>query len=392
MRTFVHVRKALAILLALSVPIALLAIPASASDRETIADTAIAVSSLDGFDQNGEDFDILIQALIAADLVDALRDPHADLTAFAPTDQAFVRLARDLGFSAAGYDEAGAFAHVVKELKAIGGGDPIPVLRDVLLYHVSPGSTHYGSLRGQVTEVPTLLGISITAQGRFLTDAAPAIEDPRINNGLTDIEAANGVIHGINRVLLPIPLEVVRTPTLDTSLPNIVETAILVSGDDGFDGINDDFDILIQAVIAADLVGALADNEADLTLFAPTDQAFVRLARDLGFEQPGYDEAAAFAYLVDSLTLIGDGDPIPVLRDVLLYHVSPGSTLYGSLRGQVTNVPTLLGGVTFVAQDRVLADVSPEFEDPEIKVGMRDIQVENGVIHGINRVLLPFGS
>jgi len=173
-----YLRKAVAGLAMLSVPVAALAVPASAADNTgpTIADTAIAVSSLDGFDDNTGDFDMLLQALIAADLVGAVADADADLTVFAPTDQAFVRLARDLGYSERGYNEAGAFAYIVEQLTALGGGDPIPVLTDVLLYHVSPGSTFYSALQ------------------------------PRIKNPLTDIETSNGVIHGINRVLIPLGL------------------------------------------------------------------------------------------------------------------------------------------------------------------------------------------
>ena len=385
---FTGFRRALAIVVAFAVPAIALAIPASATSGPTIAETAIAVSSLDGFDNNTEDFDLLIQALITADLVDAVNDPNADLTVFAPTDQAFVRLARDLGFTAPGYDEAAAFAFIVEQLTVLGNGDPIPVLTDVLLYHVSPGSTFYGSLRGNVTEVPTLLGTSLTSEGRTLVDAAPAIENPRIKNTLTDITTSNGVIHGINRVLLPVALEEAPDATGDPSGPTIAETAIAVSSLDGFDNNTEDFDLLIQALITADLVDAVNDPNADLTVFAPTDQAFVRLARDLGFTAPGYDEAAAFAFIVEQLTVLGNGDPIPVLTDVLLYHVSPGSTFYGSLRGNVTEVPTLLG-TSLTSEGRTLVDAAPAIENPRIKNTLTDITTSNGVIHGINRVLLP---
>ena len=205
-----YLRKAVAGLAMLSVPVAALAVPASAADNTgpTIADTAIAVSSLDGFDGNNGDFDMLLQALIAADLVDAVADADADadLTVFAPTDQAFVRLARDLGYAERGYDEAGAFAYIVEQLTALGGGDPIPVLTDVLLYHVSPGSTFYSALQNNTVEVPTLLGVSFTAEGRHLIDEATSLRNPRIKNPLTDIETSNGVIHGINRVLIPLGL------------------------------------------------------------------------------------------------------------------------------------------------------------------------------------------
>ena len=100
-----HIRKAVALLAVMAMPVAAFAVPAGASSEgATIAETAIAVSSLDGFDGESGDFDLLIQALIAADLVDAVNDVDADLTVFAPTDQAFVNLARDLGFSEPGYD------------------------------------------------------------------------------------------------------------------------------------------------------------------------------------------------------------------------------------------------------------------------------------------------
>ena len=381
-------KKALAGLALAGLTATAMASTASAEDGDTIAEIAIAVSSLDGFDGNGDDFDMLIQALIAADLVDAVNDPDADLTVFAPTDQGFVRLARDLGYAESGYNEAGAFAYIVEQLTALGGGDPIPVLTNVLLYHVSPGSTLYAeSLRNQVTEIPTLLGDSFTAEGRTLVDAAPSLEDPRIKNPLTDIVASNGVIQGINRVLVPVDLAPAGDPEPPAE-PTIAGAAIAASSLDGFDGNNEDFDMLIQALIAADLVDAVDDPTADLTVFAPTDQAFVRLARDLGYAESGYNEAGAFAYIVEQLTALGGGDPIPVLTDVLLYHVSPGSTFYSSLRGQVTEIPTLLG-TSFTAEGRHLVDAAPSLIDPRIKNTLTDIQASNGVIQGINGVLIP---
>jgi serralysin len=381
-------RKALAGLALIGLAATAFATPTSAEGGATIAGTAIAVSSLDGFDGNVDDFDMLIQALTAANLVGAVDDPNADLTVFAPTDQAFVRLARDLGYAESGYNEAGAFAYIVEQLTALGGGDPIPVLTNVLLYHVSPGSTFYSSLRNQVVEVPTLLGTSFTAEGRHLIDGAPSLENPRIKNPLTDIQASNGVIHGINRVLIPLDL-MPAGPPAPPAEPTIAGTAIAVSSLDGFDRNSGDFDMLIQALTAANLVGAVDDPAADLTVFAPTDLAFVRLARDLGYAERGYNEAGAFAYIVDQLTVIGGGDPIPVLTDVLLYHVSPGSTFYnGGLRGAVTEIPTLLG-VPFTAEGRHLVDAAPSLANPRIINALTDVRASNGVIHGINRVLVP---
>ena len=108
-----------------------------------------------------------------------------------------------------------------------------------------------------------------------------------------------------------------------------------------------DFDILLNAVLAAGLEGALADPNADLTVFAPNDRAFIRLARDLGFK--GYSEEGAFNTIVAALTNLGGGDPIPVLTNVLLYHVSAGS----KSASQVVNsggIDTLLGATVPASQ------------------------------------------
>lgn len=82
---------------------------------------------------------------------------------------------------------------------------------------------------------------------------------------------------------------------------------------------------------------------------APTDAAFIQLANDLGFE--GSDETGAFDAIVAALTELGGGDPIPVLQDVLKYHVSAGAKTAEEINNAGT-VTTLLDGATFTAKDR----------------------------------------
>lgn len=377
-----------------AVAIAAFALPANAESLPgpTIAETAIAVSSLDGFDDDNQDFDMLIAALTAADLVDAVADPNADLTVFAPTDQAFIGLARDLGYR--GNSEADAFDAIVAALTDLGDGDPIPVLQNVLLYHVVAGATPFSVLKdaGSV-EIETLLGESITANRRQLVDNAPQLRNPTIKPALTDIETSNGIIHGISRVLVPVDIApAARNLRPETHNPaptaNIVETAIAVSSADGFDSNKDDFDILITAVVTADLAAALSDAGADLTVFAPTDRAFTQLARDLGFRGP-YDEAAVWEFLVGALTDLGDGDPIPVLTNVLLYHVAGESVSFAELRAaRSLPVHTLLGQDLQV-NVRQIVDAAPARRDARILPALTDVNTSNGVIHGISRVLLP---
>jgi serralysin len=168
----------------------------------TIADVVLASGGT--FDHDGSDFDILLQALQTAELVDAVADPAADLTVFAPNDDAFVGLAQTLGANVADGDEAAAFEAIVEGLTALSpDGDPVPLLQDVLLYHVSAVSKSLHDIT-KAGEVETLLGSTFSVEDGALVDADPTVEDPRFVEGATDIVAANGTIQVIDGVLLPI--------------------------------------------------------------------------------------------------------------------------------------------------------------------------------------------
>lgn len=169
--------------------------------KPTIA--GIVAKSGGTFDHDRNDYDVLLTAVQTAGLAGALDDPEARLTVFAPDDRAFIRLARDLGFQ--GWDEAGAWDHLVGALTGLGNGDPIPVLTDVLLYHVSPGVLGpIDVLRAR--ELPTLLGETIGRRGISLVDKEPDLRNPRLDLFALDMRASNGVVHGITRVLIPVDL------------------------------------------------------------------------------------------------------------------------------------------------------------------------------------------
>lgn len=155
------------------------------------------------FDQNKNDYDVLLNAAIAANLVGALDDPSASLTVFAPNDRAFVLLARDLGFTA--WDEAGAWQFLVSALTQLGNGDPIPVLTNVLLYHVAPGRLGIWDV-ALSSKVTTLLGSDFGVRLVRLVDADPDIKNPTVLALGSNITASNGIVHTISRVLLPINL------------------------------------------------------------------------------------------------------------------------------------------------------------------------------------------
>jgi uncharacterized surface protein with fasciclin (FAS1) repeats len=138
--------------------------------------------------------------------------------------------------------------------------------------------------------------------------------------------------------------------------PTIVEAAISVNASTG------EFDNLIAAVVRAGLVDTLNGNR-QLTVFAPTD--------------------AAFEQLFDTLGVSGVNDiPVDTLRAVLLYHVAPGERFSGDVLSsdRIRTLskgflrPSVQNGAAFVNDARIVA---------------ADVDVSNGVIHVIDKVLLP---
>jgi uncharacterized surface protein with fasciclin (FAS1) repeats len=124
-----------------------------------------------------EGFSILVEAVEAAGLVDALSG-NRQLTVFAPTNAAFVALLGELG---------------VTKQQLLERSD----LANILLYHVTPGRRYASSVLN-APRVRTLNGEFVHVDGTELNDGQANI-DPELN----DIEASNGVIHVIDGVLLP---------------------------------------------------------------------------------------------------------------------------------------------------------------------------------------------
>jgi uncharacterized surface protein with fasciclin (FAS1) repeats len=170
-----------------------------------------------------------------------------------------------------------------------------------------------------------------------------------------------------------------------TTPGTIVDVLVAKSTTHGFDTNHRDYDILIKAATTADLVGALSDPNAKLTLFAPDDAAFIRTARSLGYT--GWTEQGTWDFLVTALTGLGNGDPIPVLKTVLLYHVAPKKL--GALQVIFSSKVDTLAGASFDVRLIKLVDKAPNLTNPTLNVFALNQRASNGVIHGITRVLIP---
>ena len=193
---------------------ALAAIPASAATHSSPRSLATVLTS-DGnkFDKNNKDFDVVTEAVLAVlaakpdSAVKVLADPSVKLTAFIPTDKAFLRLASDLTGKAV-KSETTAFATVA--------GLGIDTVETVLLYHVVAGSKINAktALKANGAVLTTAQGGTFTVKvskrpAIQLRDNDPDSRNPRVVLALTDINKGKQnkqIAHGIDRVLRPVNL------------------------------------------------------------------------------------------------------------------------------------------------------------------------------------------
>ena len=218
-------------------------------------------------------------------------------------------------------------------------------LQQLLLYHVVSGKVLSTDLRWTQL-VPTLEGQSLWI--RKLWGGTVLVNNARVTTA--NVLATNGVIHVIDEVLIPKGFEL--EPDQPTN--DIVDTAINAGA----------FNTLVAAAQAAELVDALR-ADGPLTVFAPTDDAFGKLPSEL----------------VSALLLPENKTK---LQELLLYHVVSGQVLSKDL-SFYQRVATLQGSQ--VAIVKWFGNVWVNFS----RVTTADVLATNGVIHVINRVLIPQG-
>jgi len=267
-------------------------------------------------------FSILAEAVVAADLAGTLAGP-GPFTLFAPTNDAFAALLIELGVS-----KAALLANKT-------------LLTTVLTYHV------LGS-RVLLADVPIGKAITSLQGGLFKVETAggTAITDGRNRKSQitqTNILASNGVIHVIDRVILPAD-------------KTIVQTAQSIN----------DFSILVEAVVAAGLVPTLS-SAGPFTLFAPTNAAFAAALTELNLTK---------AQLLAS----------PQLGNILRYHVVAGRVLKADVPIGV-DIPTVLAASETLRVNSAL--VITDETGRTSKITATDVFTSNGVIHVIDKVILP---
>ncbi|WP_350287068.1 fasciclin domain-containing protein [uncultured Croceitalea sp.] len=309
-------------------------------NMKNIVETAIAT----------DDLSLLVDALIAANagLVDTLSG-EGPFTVFAPTNEAFVALLGVLG------DDYNSLADFDTEAE-------LDLLVKILTYHVVSGTEAFAADLSNGQQIPTVNGASV---GINIKNGTVHVIDATEENAavvIPDVDASNGVVHVINKVLLP--QEAVDF-VAQLNMMNIVETAIAT----------DDLSLLVDALIAADagLVEALS-GEGPFTVFAPTNAAFAGLLDILG----------------DDFNSLADFDTeaeIEILIKVLQYHVVSGVEAFSTDLSKGQMIPTLQGeNVTVNLNHGVFIQ---DATDTDAEVVIPDVDASNGVVHVINKVLLP---
>ncbi|HLO79479.1 MAG TPA: fasciclin domain-containing protein [Chitinophagaceae bacterium] len=298
---------------------------------------AVTISSCDKEDDNspaapgtittqvvaGANLSLLESAVVKANLATTL-DGAGPFTVFAPTDEAFAA--------------SGITASTINTLTAA-------QLQSILLYHTLPAEVFAANVpAGPNAKVTTASGDSV-----FVTKNASGVYVNGINVTQADIDASNGVIHLISRVLLP-------------PAGNIVEVAQA----------NSNFTFLVAAVLRASTgttnVAQILSSGGPFTVFAPTNDAFI---------------AAGFA----NIAAINAADP-NTLASILTYHVVPGRVFSSDLTNGATPA-TANGATVTIGVSAGGATVKGKTNTTASNIIGTNVMARNGVVHVIDRVLLP---
>lgn len=302
----------------------------AASDRNngTIVDIAVSNPA----------FTTLVAAVLKTNLAGFLSDASLNGTVFAPTNDAFAQLPFP-------FTDANA-------INSISDPKTIATLRAIVQYHVLLGKRSaaqlsngsYKTYKNAATPNDNLLYVGRNAANDvFLNGTVKVVA--------VDVQATNGIIHVIDKVLF--------FPTKD-----ILQIA---AG-------NGSFTALVAAIKKTGLTGVVTLPLGNFTVFAPTDAAFAALPAPL-------NNAA-------NIKSITDPGTIDLLRNVLRYHLIGARVFSADLREGIT-APTVLAGNSVSISLAGGAKVTGTGNSTGSNIVLTDLLARNGVIHVIDQVLLP---
>ncbi|NOU49246.1 adhesin [Pseudoalteromonas sp. JBTF-M23] len=187
-------------------------------------------------------FNTLIAALSATGLDTLVADPTKTFTVFAPTDEAFAAL---------GQDTIAALLNDTDKLK------------DILLYHVVADAKVLQDSAVTIASSDDNMVNMANGEKAALsyTDMTLFVNDAVVTTA--NVNADNGVIHVLNKVIMP-PSE------QQASSKTIAQTAVETP----------ELSTLVSALQGANLVDTFNDISKTFTVFAPTNNAFKKIPSD----------------------------------------------------------------------------------------------------------------
>lgn len=313
------------------IKLSLLAIVASVSFSCSDDDTAASSStnnSISGIASRTPDLSLLVDALNRADLVQTLGQ-SGSYTVFAPTNSAFTTFLSDNGYAS------------LNEV-------PVNALKEILLNHVVSGTLNSSSLSTGYVKTLGKGSASATNTLSMYVNTTSGVKLNGISNVTTpNISATNGVIHIVDTVI---------------GLPTVVTHALA----------NPSFTTLVSALTRTDqpdFAGILSGTtNSPFTVFAPTNDAFSSLLTELG------------------ATSLNDINQI-TLENTLKYHVVAGANVLSATLSNNQLVTTFQGDdFTITTTDGAKITDANNRVSNIIAV---DVQASNGVIHVLDKVILP---
>jgi uncharacterized surface protein with fasciclin (FAS1) repeats len=280
------------------------------------------------------DLSILVDAVVHADLVATLSG-STKFTVFAPTNAAFTTLLQGLG--------ASKITDVDKT-----------VVKNILLYHTVAGEVRAADITTGYAASAATYGTTTSPLSLYLVKNGANVT---INDGVkvttADVSASNGFVHIVDKVITPpsIVNHVLNNPNL-----SVLKDA-LTRSDLGVDYVS-----LLSAAPGA--VG----SSAPFTVFAPTNEAFVSVLGELQFA---------------NLAAI----PAATLNAVLQYHVVAGANVLSTSLTDNQQITTFQTGKLTVDLDGGAKLIDARNRTANITTV--NVQGTNGVIHIINKVVLP---
>lgn len=298
-----------------------------------------------------DDLSLLVETLQQANagLVELL-GTEGPFTVFAPTNEAFAAVLQALGND---YNSLADFD--TEEEKAL--------LVDILTYHVVSGTAAFSGDLSSGQQIPTAQGESV---GINITNGTVHVEDATDTNAtvvIPDVEASNGVVHVINKVLLPqSALDFISSLSLKTIVEIAVET--------------DDLSLLVEALVQANAgLVELLGTEGPFTVFAPDNHAFAALLDALGDDY-------------HSLSDFDTEEEKALLVKVLTYHVVVGTAAFSTDLYDGQEIPTAQGESVKIDIKSGTVHVE-DATSTNATVSTPDVAASNGVVHIIDKVLLP---